>query len=57
MNAQATDIQASTEFIISHPSTSAAHIHHSDWSFLPTAAGGLAGVAIGVVLGSLLGLC
>jgi hypothetical protein len=55
MNAQATDIQASTEFVVSHTST--AHTQHKDWSFLPTAAGGLAGVAIGVILGSLLGLC
>jgi ABC-type nitrate/sulfonate/bicarbonate transport system permease component len=55
MNAQATDIQASTEFAISQTST--AHAQHSDWSFLPTAAGGLAGVGIGIVLGTLLGLC
>jgi hypothetical protein len=54
MNAQATDIQTSTEFA-SLPS--AAHPQHSDWSFLPTAAGGLAGVAIGVILGFMLGLC
>jgi hypothetical protein len=55
MNAQATDIKASTEFVIA-PSAPA-HAHHSDWSFLPTAVGGLAGIAIGVVLGFLLGLC
>jgi ABC-type nitrate/sulfonate/bicarbonate transport system permease component len=55
MNAQSTDIQASIEFASS--ASSAAHAQHSDWSFLPTAVGGLAGVAIGVVLGFLLGLC
>ncbi len=55
MNAQATDIQASAEFNLSQPQS--ANHHHTDWSFLPTAAGGLTGVAIGVVLGFLLGLC
>jgi hypothetical protein len=55
MNAQATDLHASTELTISQ--TPSANHQHTDWSFLPTAAGGLAGVAIGVVLGSLLGLC
>ena len=55
MNAQTIDLQASTELTISQ--TPAVTSPHADWSFLPTAVGGLTGIAIGLVLGSLFGLC
>jgi hypothetical protein len=55
MNAQAQDIQAPVEFNFAK-SPSAVH-HRNDWSFLPIAGGGLAGVAIGIALGTLLGWC
>lgn len=55
MNAQAQEIQASAEFnlVKSHSAVQ----HRNDWSFLPIAGGGLAGVAIGIALGTLLGWC
>jgi hypothetical protein len=55
MNAQTIDLQASKDLTISQ--TPSAHSQHTDWSFIPTAAGGLTGIAIGLVLGSLFGLC
>ncbi|WP_404790781.1 hypothetical protein [Altericista sp. CCNU0014] len=55
MNARPQEIQASVEFNFSNSPSSIRH--HNDWSFLPTAAGGLTGIAIGILLGSLLGWC
>jgi hypothetical protein len=55
MNAPLNTIQNSTEFQV--PQRSSRNAHHTDWSFVPIAAGGLTGVAIGAALGTLLGWC
>jgi hypothetical protein len=55
MKAQSSEISASSVFSTTIPSPER-HTHH-DWSFLPTAAGGLLGVVIGLGFGMLLGWC
>jgi hypothetical protein len=55
MKAQSSEINASSVFSTTMPRAER-HAHH-DWSFLPTAAGGLLGVVIGLGFGMLLGWC